>query len=690
MKSVRFAFLTFALPLALPAATAGASAPATAANPTDPSDLTSLRAKAERGDAVAQYNLGLAHLQGRQTPVNLLEAYAWLSLAAEGGTKGRALDAVLDTLSPDQLNAARRRLETLRAGNPYLRATAPSVVAQTSPATSAPIIGEPVPTVRPAPASTPIISIPPASPLGASELKRLQEQLAAREQEKRELAAELSSAAREIEQLKSQLAGRSTTANDLSAVQSKLREAQTTLARQTSELATIRAEAAAARTEQTKLQSELTAARTALSARNGAVAQASDAAAALERERAAHAATQSTLDQLKSQLTEANAARTTIERDAAARTAVAERAQATAADDAKKLSAQSAELTRKVTSLTGELTTARAEIASLRQTRAATDEKSAALRDELARTKTALEAATNRAQSAASRADAGAQAESQLSALRNQVIVIERDLEALRATSNRATAEKAAAETALVSANQKLADATKELNTLRQRTADGARQAAAAAEEKVAALQSELNETKSRLAAALAAKLSDAGGNKDELARALAAQAEAENKLSTALRSYTLVARERDELQARVADLSAGFSTTKEALSAAEAKAKAVTDSATASVAATAELETLRNRAAAAERDAESARVELARANQLLAAYRPTHAEPARPTAPAGQPARTHTIAPGETLSSISIRYYGTASRWPEILNANRDVLVDEHSFTAGRTLRIP
>jgi nucleoid-associated protein YgaU len=61
-----------------------------------------------------------------------------------------------------------------------------------------------------------------------------------------------------------------------------------------------------------------------------------------------------------------------------------------------------------------------------------------------------------------------------------------------------------------------------------------------------------------------------------------------------------------------------------------------------------------------------------------------------RPTAPAGEPARTHTIAVGETLSSIALRYYGSSSRWPEILAANRDVLPDERSFIAGRTLRIP
>jgi len=52
--------------------------------------------------------------------------------------------------------------------------------------------------------------------------------------------------------------------------------------------------------------------------------------------------------------------------------------------------------------------------------------------------------------------------------------------------------------------------------------------------------------------------------------------------------------------------------------------------------------------------------------------------------------ARLHTVVMGETLSGISRQYYGTASRWPEILAANRDWLHDERSLVAGRVLRIP
>jgi nucleoid-associated protein YgaU len=51
---------------------------------------------------------------------------------------------------------------------------------------------------------------------------------------------------------------------------------------------------------------------------------------------------------------------------------------------------------------------------------------------------------------------------------------------------------------------------------------------------------------------------------------------------------------------------------------------------------------------------------------------------------------RTHVIVTGDTLSGISVKYYGTASRWPDILAANRDTIRDERTLALGRILRIP
>ena len=64
---------------------------------------------------------------------------------------------------------------------------------------------------------------------------------------------------------------------------------------------------------------------------------------------------------------------------------------------------------------------------------------------------------------------------------------------------------------------------------------------------------------------------------------------------------------------------------------------------------------------------------------------------PAPDPLPAAAPApRTHVVAEGDTLTKISRQYYGTTSRWSEILAANRDVLRDEKSLVVGSKLRIP
>lgn len=62
---------------------------------------------------------------------------------------------------------------------------------------------------------------------------------------------------------------------------------------------------------------------------------------------------------------------------------------------------------------------------------------------------------------------------------------------------------------------------------------------------------------------------------------------------------------------------------------------------------------------------------------------------PAR-TATAGATGRVHVVAPGETLYGIAQRYYGNGSKWPEILNANRDQLKNENEVKPGMKLRIP
>jgi LysM repeat protein len=51
---------------------------------------------------------------------------------------------------------------------------------------------------------------------------------------------------------------------------------------------------------------------------------------------------------------------------------------------------------------------------------------------------------------------------------------------------------------------------------------------------------------------------------------------------------------------------------------------------------------------------------------------------------------RTHKVAKGETLSHLAQRYYGKASEFQKIFNANRDQLNDPDKVREGMELKIP
>jgi tetratricopeptide (TPR) repeat protein len=63
----------------------------------------------------------------------------------------------------------------------------------------------------------------------------------------------------------------------------------------------------------------------------------------------------------------------------------------------------------------------------------------------------------------------------------------------------------------------------------------------------------------------------------------------------------------------------------------------------------------------------------------------------APPTRPVDGAARVHVVQQGDTLFNLSVRYYGTGSRWREIYAANRDTLRSENDpLRIGMQLRIP
>jgi nucleoid-associated protein YgaU len=52
--------------------------------------------------------------------------------------------------------------------------------------------------------------------------------------------------------------------------------------------------------------------------------------------------------------------------------------------------------------------------------------------------------------------------------------------------------------------------------------------------------------------------------------------------------------------------------------------------------------------------------------------------------------AQYHTVAKGDTLSAIAKKYYGDASKYPEIFDANKPMLEHPDKIYPGQSLRIP
>jgi tetratricopeptide (TPR) repeat protein len=81
-----------------------------------------------------------------------------------------------------------------------------------------------------------------------------------------------------------------------------------------------------------------------------------------------------------------------------------------------------------------------------------------------------------------------------------------------------------------------------------------------------------------------------------------------------------------------------------------------------------------------------AARPETPRPN--VAAANPRNQPTTAPQPAAG--ARRHTVRPGDTLSSLSQRYYGNRTRWRDIYQANRSQMRTESDLKVGMELVIP
>lgn len=75
---------------------------------------------------------------------------------------------------------------------------------------------------------------------------------------------------------------------------------------------------------------------------------------------------------------------------------------------------------------------------------------------------------------------------------------------------------------------------------------------------------------------------------------------------------------------------------------------------------------------------------------QAVSAPSRPRGEPVRETPEPESTAGRYTVEEGDTLTRISLKQYGTMSRWHDIFEANRDILDNENSLRIGMVLRIP
>ncbi len=181
-----------------------------------------------------------------------------------------------------------------------------------------------------------------------------------------------------------------------------------------------------------------------------------------------------------------------------------------------------------------------------------------------------------------------------------------------------------------------------------------------------------------------------------------APEGDAQDRLATVLRSYSLLQDEDAGLHGTVDKLTGENASLKEQLETARSAIAALQVQA----AATALIDPLRTQLRQTQDEVASLAAENAQLRTRLALEAPvpgsTQPAPMRPErvaaeeaaaptpTPTPPPVKTYVVVEGDTLTRISRKFYGTTARWPDILKANTDVLKDEKSLVVGSTLKIP
>ncbi len=87
-------------------------------------------------------------------------------------------------------------------------------------------------------------------------------------------------------------------------------------------------------------------------------------------------------------------------------------------------------------------------------------------------------------------------------------------------------------------------------------------------------------------------------------------------------------------------------------------------------------------------RGADGSLVELVEGEGKPAAESP--AEPVKPSEPVESAVEAYTVQPGDSLWSISQKFYGTGRKWNSIYEANRTMIKNPNLIFTGQKLTIP
>ncbi len=705
------------------------------------------RAAAEQGFALAQNNYGILRAEGRPNlPADLVEGYAWLALAAENGAKPAGRDILAKKLTPAQLSAATDRLTTLRSQLSVHSASAPKSSIASGPA-AAPgnESGELASRLKSSEAALAALKVEHARVADSAraletEKKALQQKLADRAKaaapdsnlatgaeklavENTDLMAHETSAKRQIAELQTALAeARASQKKQLSTgtegVNQQLPVAQKNTVEQEKARATANEKLAELRAE---LANAKAAARV-LQQTNAELERASGGARTVElgNARAELAALQRTQEADRETLTKLNAqldgAGKTIEdlrgknesllkeldvskkSAAAALAAQTDVAKSAPDNDASKLELQT--LQSRVHALESQVEEERANAAREITTLAAQLQQSREANRALMEANSALVGSKQAGDSAVNEQLTG-----RVQALTEENEKLRKEQQRLTSDAARLTEEKKAAEETAAAARrtpEAPAGWSKEKASLEAQVAQMTQQ--------VDRAQFEIAELKTRVTSS------------DQSAKETAATVD---QLKTANQKLETDAKGLNEQIATLRANSGHRAEIEQARAAAEQKAAAVATqlaSAQRDIANLhAENERLSENVQAVNRDrgtriaqlqqenaAVSARLRQAQGtlDQIAAAARiingasgspPAVGQPSRSAAPSvsvpaavAQTARFHTVAEGDSLSRISVRYYGTTNRWKEIYDANRELLRRENALRPGQRLRIP